>query len=280
MSATSTPNADLEQALFKASLKEKRLRRRAMLAAIVPALAGAVWLGYSLLEVTTLQSEARETAEREAGMQQRENEAQQRIADADAKRVAAEAGAQAAQEREKAASASAEDALKRLVKVRDEIGGLGALLADLNSARAKASRLNSSEAVEAQIVEIRATLGRTLAHAEQEIDKALPLAERKPRVFIYTSDDSQSAAAKALASALEEAGFDVAPVVKNPGPRIDSTEIRYFHEPQDKADAAKIQELVAKQTGQTDCKLARTNDPDSAGGSRKFQVWLGKPAAH
>ena len=160
---------------------------------------------------------------------------------------------------------------QRLVKVRDEIGGLGALLTGLNSARAKASKLMASEGIEAQLSDIRSALGRSLGRVEAEIDKALPAEEQMARIDLCVSDDSQ------LAPVLESAGFDVAATTKNPAHRGENTEVRYFHEPQDKANAARILELVAKQTGQTDCKLARTSDPDVASGSRKFQVWFGKP---
>ncbi len=278
MAVPNTPNADLEQALFKANLKEKKLRRRATFAALVPIVAGLAWLVYSLLEVTGLQAHVDEIAGREAGTQQREQEAQQRVAEADAQRAAVEASVQSAQAQEKAATERAGEMRQRLVKVRDEIGGLGALLTDLNSAKAKASKLMNSEPIETQLGEIRAALGRAIGRAEQEIDKALPPEEQKPLVYLFISDESQNAAASALVPILQSAGFDVAPLAKNPGHRVDGTEIRYFHEPQDKADAARVQELVTKQTGQTDSKIIRTSDPDSAGGRRKFQVWFGKPA--
>ena len=91
MAALNTPNADLEQSLFKANLKEKRLRQRVMLIALVPAGIGALWLLYSIFEVTTWQTRAREIAAREAAALQHESEARQQVTDADAKRTAAEA---------------------------------------------------------------------------------------------------------------------------------------------------------------------------------------------
>ena len=279
MAVPNTPNADLEQALFKANLKEKRLRHRATLAAIVPVLVGLLWLIYSYVEVATWQTRAEEVGEREKETQQREQDSQQRVADADARRAAVEASVQSAQEQEKEAKDRAADIQQRLVKVRDEIGGLGTLLTDLNSAKSKASKLMASEAVESQLGDIRTALGRTLGRIEQEIDKALPAEEQKARIYLFVSDETQNAAAKALVPILEGAGFDVAGIAKNATHRTEGAEIRYFRDPQDKADAVRIQELVAKQTGQTDCRITRTSDPDNASGSRKFQVWFGKPAA-
>ena len=276
MAVPNTPNADLEQALFRANLKEKKLRHRATLAALAPVLVGLLWLIYSYVEVATSQTRVEEIAGREAGTQQREQESRQRVADADARLAAVEASLQTSQLQETEAKERAADIQQRLVKVREEIGGLGTLLTDLNSARAKASKLMASEAVESQLSDIRTALGRTVGRIEQEIDKALPAEEQKARIYLFVPDETQSAAAKALVPILESAGFDVAGIAKNSAYRGENIEIRYFREPQDKADAARIQELVARQTGQGDCKIARTSDPDHASGSRKFQVWFGK----
>lgn len=278
MAVPNTPNADLEQALFRANLKEKRLRRRATLAALVPFAIGFAWLIFSYVELSSLQTQAEEAAEHEMAVRQREEEARQRVADAEAKLAATETSVETIQQQEKAATERADDIRQRLVKVRDEIGGLGTLLTDLNSARGKASKLMNSEEVESQITKIRGDLGRSLARVEQEIDKALPVEEQKARIYLFIAEDSQNAVAKELVPILERAGFDVAGVSKNTTYRGEGAEIRYFREPQDKQDAARIQELVAKHTGQKESKIARTSDPDNAGGSRKFQVWLGKPA--
>ena len=278
MAALNTPNADLEQSLFKANLKERRLRQRVMLIALVPAAVGALWLLYSIFEVTTWQTRAREIAAREEAAQLREKEAHQQVADAEAKRSAAEAAEKAAQAKEKAAKARADDMLQRLVKARADIGSLAPLLTDVSSVKAKASKLNASEAVETELTEIRTTLGRTLGRIEQEFDKGLPAAEQKARVYLFVSDDAQRDTAKALLPILEAAGFD-ASLAKNPGKKMDTTEIRYFHEPHDKAEAARIQALIAAQPGQGDCRLNPTTDADHATGSRKFQVWFGRPAA-
>ncbi|MEO7318740.1 MAG: hypothetical protein ABIZ56_07105 [Chthoniobacteraceae bacterium] len=279
MAVPNTPNADLEQALFKANLKEKRLRRRAMMAVIFPLLAGLAWLGYSYRELSTWQWQADEIIAQKAAAQQREQEASQRVEDAEAKLATTEASVQTFQQQEKAATERAVDIRQRLVKVREEIGGLGALLTDLSSAKAKASKLMNSEAVESQITDVRAALSKSLARVEQEIDKALPAEEQKARIYLFISDDSQNAMAKELAPVLESAGFDVAGISKNSTRRVDESEIRYFREPEDKADATRIQNLVIKQTGLSDCKIFRTSDADNASGSRKFQIWLGKPAA-
>src|SRR4030095_11433745 len=170
MTAITTPNADLEQAVFKANLKEIRLRRRALLVAFVPAVVGALWLLYCLFQITTWQSRFEEVQSREAQIQQRETESSQKVAEADAKRTAAEARIEAALGQEKAAKERTDDIQQRLVKVRDEIGGLATLLNEVSSAKAKASKLAASEAVESQLAEIRTTLGRTLGRIEQEID--------------------------------------------------------------------------------------------------------------
>ena len=279
MAVPNTPTADLEQALFKANLKEKRLRRRATMAVIVPLVAGLAWLTYSYRELSTWQWQADEIVAQKAAALQREQDASKRVEDAEAKLATTEASVKTFQQQEKAATERANDMRQRLVKVRDEIGGLGALLTDLNSAKAKASKLMNSEAVEGQITDVRAALSKTLARVEQEIDKALPAEEQKARIYIFVSEDSQNALAKDLTPILESAGFDMAGVSKNSTRRLEESEIRYFRDPEDKADATRLQDLFIKQTGQSDCKIIRTSDPDNASGSRKFQIWLGKPAA-
>ncbi len=277
MASPTTPNADLEQSLYKAKQKETRLRNRAVLAAILPVVAGGLWLLYSLSAVTTWQASARETEKREAELQRREIDSRQKVADADTKRLAAEALAQAAQDQEKAAKQHADDIQRHIVKVREEVGSLAPLLNDLSSAKVKAAKLMASEAVETQISEIRTGLGRSLGRIEQEIDKDLPESEQKARIYFYVTDDAQNAVARALVPVFQGAGFDVAPIAKNTTRRVDNTEVRYFHEPQDRAEAARIQGLIVKQTGQTDCRIFHAIDPSHASGSRKFQVWLGKP---
>lgn len=276
MAAQSTPNADLEQSLFKANLKETKLRQRIVLTALVPAAVGALWLAFSIYEVTTLQSRAEEIGQREAATQKRENEARDQIADADAKRTAAEAAMKAAQAEEKAAKARADDMQQRLVNARTQMGTLAPLLTDITATKLKASKLMASEAVETDLTEMRIMLGRTIGRIEQEFDKGLPAAEQKSRVYLYAFDDAQRDAAKALVPILESAGFD-AVIAKNPGRKFDGTEIRYFREPADKAEATRLQTLIVAQPGLSECKLNPTTDADHATGSKKFQVWLGKP---
>ena len=280
MAVPNTPNADLEQALFKANLKEKKLRRRAMMVAVVPFFAGLAWLIYSFMELTTLQTHADAVESHEAETVRREQDAQKRVTEIEAKLAASEASVQAIQQQQKAATQAADEVRQRLVKVRDEIGGLGALLTDLNAVKMKASKLMNSEDVESQITKIRSGLSSSLARVEQEIDKALPAEEQKARIYIFIADDSQAVMAKQLVPVLESAGFDVASVARSPAHKTETTEIRYFRDPEDRQDATRIQDLLIKQTGQSDCKTIRTSDPDNASGSRKFQIWLGKtPAA-
>jgi hypothetical protein len=281
MPAPNTPNADLEQSLFKANLKETRLRHRAFLAFLLPAVLGAAWLVYSLVVVTHWEAESQAVAVREAENARREADSKQQVADADARRATAEGAVEGAQEKEKAAQERAADIEQRLVKVREEMGALGTLLSDISSAKVKASKLGASEAVETQLTEIRTTLGKTLGRIEQEIDKGLPTAEQKPRVYLFISDEAQRGTAKGLVPALESAGYDVVGISKSPVKRVgtDNTEVRYFRDPADKSEATRLQELVEKQTGQTDTKVARSVDADQAVGSRKFQIWVGKPPA-
>jgi hypothetical protein len=275
MAALNSPNADLEQSLFKANLKELKLRQRVVLIALVPAAVGVLWLIFSLYEVTTWQARVRDAAERESKILLRESEARQQIAEADAKRSAAETRADTSLAQEKEAKESAADAQRRLIKTRADIGSLAVLLSDITSTKAKATKLNNSEGVETDLTEMRITLGRTIGRIEQEIDKGLPAAERKPRVYFFYSDDAQRETAKALVPVLEKAGFD-ATLTKNPGRRADSNEIRFFNEVRDKTEAARLQGLLVVQPSLSDCRLSPTTDPDHASGSRKFQVWFGK----
>jgi len=278
MPAPHTPNADLEQSLFRANLKETRLRHRAFLAFLLPAVLGAAWLVYSLIVVTHWEAESRAVAEKEAELGKREAEWKQAVAAADARRDTAEGSVAGALEKQHAAEERAEDIEQRLVKVGEEVGALGTLLHEISSPKLKASKLGASEPVETHLTDIRKTLGGTLGRIELEIDKGLPAPEQKSRVFVMITDEAQRNAAKALTPSLEEAGFDVAGILKSTIKRGDTTEVRYFREPADRDEATRLQEVVQKETGQTDTKIARTVDPDHASGSRKFQVWLGKPA--
>ena len=278
MAALNSPNADLEQSLFKANLKEMKLRQRVTLVALVPVAIGVLWLVFSLYYVTQWQARVQEVEEREAKTQQRENEARQQVADAHAKRTEAETRAETSLAQDKAAKDSAADAQRRLIKARAEIGNLAPLLSEITAAKGLAAKLNNSEGLEAELTEMRKILGRTVGKTEAEIDKGLPEADRKSRVYLFVSDETQRDLAKSLLPTLAANGFD-AVLAQNPGRRAEATEIRYFNEGRDKAEAAKLQGLLVVQPALADCRLNPTTDPDHATGSRKFQVWLGKPAA-
>ena len=278
MAALNSPNADLEQSLFKANLKEMKLRQRVTLVALVPVAVGVLWLVFSLYYVTQWQARVQEVEEREAKTQQRENEARQQVVDANAKRTEAETRAETSLAQEKAAKDSAADAQRRLIKARAEIGNLAPLLSEITAAKGLAAKLNNSEGLEAELTEMRKILGRTVGKTEAEIDKGLPEADRKSRVYLFVSDETQRDLAKSLLPTLAANGFD-AVLAQNPGRRAEATEIRYFNEARDKAEAAKLQGLLVVQPALADCRLNPTTDPDHATGSRKFQVWLGKPAA-
>ncbi len=278
MAALNSPNADLEQSLFKANLKEMKLRQRVTLVALVPVAIGVLWLFFSLYYVTQWQARVQEVEEREAKTQQRENEARQQVVDANAKRTEAETRAETSLAQEKAAKDSAADAQRRLIKARAEIGNLAPLLSEITAAKGLAAKLNNSEGLEAELTEMRKILGRTVGKTESEIDKGLPEADRKSRVYLFVSDETQRDLAKSLLPTLAANGFD-AVLAQNPGRRAEATEIRYFNEARDKAEAAKLQGLLVVQPALADCRLNPTTDPDHATGSRKFQVWLGKPAA-
>lgn len=278
MAALNSPNADLEQSLFKANLKEMKLRQRVTLVALVPVAIGVLWLFFSLYYVTQWQARVQEVEEREAKTQQRENEARQQVVDANAKRTEAETRAETSLAQEKAAKDSAADAQRRLIKARAEIGNLAPLLSEITAAKGMAAKLNNSEGLEAELTEMRKILGRTVGKTEAEIDKGLPEADRKSRVYLFVSDETQRDLAKSLLPTLAANGFD-AVLAQNPGRRAEATEIRYFNEARDKAEAAKLQGLLVVQPALADCRLNPTTDPDHATGSRKFQVWLGKPAA-
>jgi hypothetical protein len=276
MSLSNTPNADLEQSLFKAKLKETKLRHRVILTALVPAIVGAVWLIFSISEVTTWHARAQEIEKKEADVQQRELSAQQRIAEADAKRIAAEKRVSIAEEKETAAAERLEDMQDRLVKVRREIGSLVTLLTEVSSAKQKASMLNASYAVETDLSEIRTTLGQSLGRVEETIDAALPATEHKARIYLFVADEPQRMRAKALVPILEQAGYDVAAIAKKPGRRLDNAEVRYFRDPRDKAEAIRIQAMVAAEKGNGDIRVVFNPHPDHTTGSQKFQVWLSK----
>ncbi len=278
MSQPNLPNADFDQSFSKASLREKKLRQSATFALVVPAVVGALWLIYSVSQVTTWVSRSHEIRQREAAVEQREKDAKRHVAEADQHRAEAEALAHTSQQKAAAAQQHADDVEQRLVKVRSEIGALGTLIPDFNSARAKAAKLMASEALETQLMEMRAAVGRTLGRMEQQIDTALPEAEQKTRVYIFLADESERDKAAALKTKLESARFDVPAVTKNTSRRIDGVEVRFFRE-QDKADAAQLAGLVDEQLALSGDKPIYTSDSDFAAGGKKFQVWIGRTAA-
>ena len=71
MAAINSPNADLEQSIFKANLKEMKLRQRVILVALLPIAIGLLWLLFSLYEVTTWQAQADTLKQREVTMQEK-----------------------------------------------------------------------------------------------------------------------------------------------------------------------------------------------------------------
>jgi len=276
MAEQPTLNTDLEQALYRAALKEKKLRERVMLSVLLPALACGLWLLFSVYEVDTWRRRSGEIEKRDATIEQRQAEAERQAADAASQKGDADKHAQEAREQEKAAKDHADDVQQRLVKVREEIGGLGLLLTDLSSARLKVSRLNASEAAEAQLGGIRTTLGDSLGRIQEQIDSALSGTEQKSRVYLFIADDKQRELANDLKSQLESSGFDVAGIAKNSSRHVEATEVRYFREPQDKLEASQILSILEKEPGLAGAKAAYSSDSDYAKVGGNFQVWFGK----
>ena len=171
-----------------------------ILAILLPAVACGVWLIFSGYEVDTWRKRSSEIEKRDVTIEQRRVEAQKQADAAAAEKAESEKHAEEAHEQEKAAKEHSDDIQQRLVKVREEIGGLGLLLADLSSARAKASKLNASEGVESDIGGIRTTLGNSLSRIQQQIDSALAGSEQKSRVYLFIADDKQRDIAKELKS--------------------------------------------------------------------------------
>ncbi len=277
---TPTVNTELEQALYKASAQERKSRNRALLAIIVPVLAACFWLAYSVFEVTRWQTRSRTIEKGEAALQQRESAANAKAAEAEAQRAAAEANAKTARDEEARAKNQMAENRKGLLKMRSEIASLEVVLNDLTGARSRASLLGNSGALESQILDIRNTLGRGFASFEQHLDAALPDVERKPRVYLFVSDEEQKETAKQLKTALEAAGFDVPAIAKQSIKKLDAPEVRYFRNAKDKAEAAQVAELVRKQLGLREPRVSFIDDADNAGGGgRRYQLWLSKAAA-
>ncbi len=278
MAEQPTLNTDLEQALYRAALKEKKLRDRVLLSILAPAFVCGVWLIFSVYEVDTWRKRSGEIEKRDVTIVQNQQDAQRQADDAAAQKSEADKHAQEAHDQEKISRDHSDDMQQRLVKVREEIGGLGLLLADLSSARLKASRLNASEAVESELGGIRTTLGNSLSRIQVQIDSALQGSEQKARVYLFIVDDKQRDIANALKSQLESSGFDVAGIAKNSSRHVEATEVRYFREPQDKGAASQILAIVEKDPRMGGAKALYASDADYAKVGGNFQIWLGKPA--
>ena len=273
-----TLNTDLEQALYRAALKEKKLRDRVLLSVLLPAAVCGIWLIFSAYEVDTWRKRSSDIEQRDVSIEQRRAEAQRAADDAASRQSEADKHAQDANEQEKAAKDHSDDIEQRLVKVREEIGGLGILLAEISSARMKASHLNASEAVESDLGGIRTTLGNSLSRIQQDIDSALQASDQKARVYLFITDDKQRDLANSLKSELESGGFDVAGIAKNSSRHIEATEVRYFREPQDKPGASAILAILAKDPRLAGAKAAYSSDSDYAKVGGNYQVWFGKPS--
>lgn len=276
MAEQPTLNTDLEQALYRAALKEKKLRDRVILSVLLPAAVCGVWLLFSAYEVDTWRRRSSEIEKRDVTIVQHQEEAQRRADDAASQKSEADKHAQDAREQEKGAKDHSDDIEQRLVKVREEIGGLGLLLAEISSARSKAAKLNSSEAVESELGGIRTTLGNSLSRIQQQIDSALQGSEQKARVYLFITDDKQRDLANDLKSQLESGGFDVAGIARNSSRHVEATEVRYFREPQDKQEASQILAIVEKDPRMGGAKASYSPDSDYAKVGGNFQVWFGK----
>ncbi len=238
MAVQPTLNSDLEQAIYRAALKEKRLRRKALLSVFLPVLAGLAWLGFSGYQVDTWRKRAVDIQKEGQQVAEQQQDAKNHAAAADSAKISAEARADAALLQRKAAKQQADDLRQRLVKVRQEVGGLGVLLAGLNSARAKAAKLNASEAVESQLVDIRGALATTLSRVQTQIDEALSADEITAHIYIFIGEERQRDAAVETKAQIEGAGLGTATIAKNGSRKVDSTEVCYFRDPQDKEEAA------------------------------------------
>src|SRR5438067_4448050 len=90
MSDTPTVNTELEQSLYRASSREKQLRRRAAASILAPVAVGALWFAYSFFEVSKLQSRAHTMRSESAALEQRTAEAEKKAAAAEQQRAEAE----------------------------------------------------------------------------------------------------------------------------------------------------------------------------------------------
>lgn len=280
MKESTIVNTELEQALYSGTQREAALRTRATLSLLAPLVLGGLWLCYSAYQVHALQVRQRTLEAQADAREQQDAESKAHLAAAEAARSGAEQQVASANETQKSAEKQIAGLKATLQNLRGELDNMELAVTDLASLRAKVAGLNNSEPVETQLAATRANLARGFASIEKQINDALPDAERKPKVHLFISEDSQRDAAKQLKADLENSGYEVGPIVKNTTRKLDSTEIRYFRNPKDKNEAGQLQTILEKNLGKTDARVSYTDDPASAAGGRKFQIWLKKqPAA-
>jgi hypothetical protein len=280
MKETTIVNTELEQALYSGTQREQALRTRATLSLLAPLVLGGLWLCYSGYEVHALQARQRTLEAKAAQREQQDEQAKADLAAAEAARTAAEKRAALANETQKAAEKEVAALKATLQNLRGDLDNMELAVTDLAGLRAKVAGLNNSEPIETQLTATRGNLARGFASIEKQINDALPEAGRKPKVYLFISEDSQRDAAKQLKGDLEESGFEVGAIVKNTTRKLDTTEIRFFRNPKDKNEAAQLQAIVEKDFGKTDARTMYVDDAGNAAGGRKFQIWLKKqPAA-
>lgn len=280
MKESTIVNTELEQALYSGTQREQSLRTRATLSLLAPLVLGGLWLCYSGYEVHALQARARTLENQAAAREQHDSETKAQLDAAQAARAEAEQRATSANQTQKAAEKQVGALKATLQNLRGELDNMELAVTDLAALRAKVAGLNNSEPIETQLATTRGNLARGFASIEKQITDALPEAERKPKVYIFVTDDSQREAAKQLKGDLESNGFEVGAIVKNSTRKLDSTEIRFFRNPKDKNEAMQLQGIMEKDFGNTEARVSYVDDAGNAAGGRKFQIWLKKqPAA-
>ena len=275
-------NTELEQALYSGTQHEQALRTRATLSLLAPLVLGGLWLCYSGYEVHALQKRERALEDQAAAREQHDAETKAQLAATEAARNASEKRAGSANETQKAAEKQVAALKATLQNLRSDLDNLELSVTDLATLRAKVAGLNNSEPIETQLTATRSNLARGFASIEKQINEALPEAERKPKVYLFISEDSQRDAAKQLKADLESNGFEVGAIVKNTTRKLDNTEIRFFRNPKDKGEAQQLQGILEKDFGKTDARVSYVEDAGNAAGGRKYQIWLKKqpPATH
>ena len=282
MKESTIVNTELEQALYTGTQREQALRTRATLSLLAPLVLGGLWLFYSGYQVHALQVRERKLEDQAAAREQRDSETKAQLAAAEAARAAAEKRADSANETQKAAEKQIGALKATLQNLRGDLDNMELVVTDLAGLRAKVAGLNNSEPIETQLTTTRSNLARGFASIEKQINDALPEADRKPKVYLFISEDSQREEAKRLKAGLESSGFEVGAIVKNSTRKLDTTEIRFFRNPKDKGEAQQLQGIVEKDFGKTDARVSYVDDAGNAAGGRKYQIWLKKqpPAAH